>query len=281
MTKVAIIGTVPASRGLAPYDDREWKIWACSPGNGNGILPRVDVWFELHAICELVGEEHKGWSMPFLGWLRAQQFPVYMQEKNDLVPQALVFPHKDLIAKFGDGWFTSSIAWMMAYAITQMREGDTIALFGIDMAAGIEHYTAQKAGCHYFIEKAKERGINVQIPMESCLAQKPPLYGYSEATAMGRRLNVRLHEMKQMQARLEAGIQGQVNELNYIKGAIEQCEYTIRTFTSGLEFEPGNVHEVERETVDLDPKRFAPRASGVLIPVETMKTLHAVGGDKP
>lgn len=273
MTKVALVGTVPASRLLAPYDDREWKIWACSPGNANGVLPRIDTFFELHAICELVGAEHKGWAVPFLGWLRSQEFSVYMQEKNDLVPQALVFPAKDLMAKFGTGWFTSSIAWMMAFAISQMREGDTIGLFGIDMAAGQEHYTAQKAGCHYFIEKAKERGINVTIPMESCLAQKPPMYGYSEATPMGRRLNVRLNEMKQLQAALEAGIQKQVNELNYIKGAIEQCEYMIRTFTDGSDFEAGNVPEVEQNGAP-NVNSFAPRASGVLVPIDTMRAIH-------
>src|SRR5580698_10373126 len=46
--KVAMIGTAPSSRMLAPFNDPSWKIWACSPGNMN-TLPRVDVWFELHS----------------------------------------------------------------------------------------------------------------------------------------------------------------------------------------------------------------------------------------
>src|SRR5713226_4715918 len=45
--KIAMIGTAPSSRMLAPFNDPSWKIWACSPGNMNA-LPRVDTWFELH-----------------------------------------------------------------------------------------------------------------------------------------------------------------------------------------------------------------------------------------
>ena len=30
--KVALIGTAPSSRDLAPFNDLSWKIWGCSPG---------------------------------------------------------------------------------------------------------------------------------------------------------------------------------------------------------------------------------------------------------
>src|SRR3981189_2150960 len=57
--KVALIGTAPSSRMLAPYNDPSWKIWACSPGNMN-VLPRVDVWFELHS--DLLWPEHESYG---------------------------------------------------------------------------------------------------------------------------------------------------------------------------------------------------------------------------
>ena len=47
--RVALIGTAPSSRLLAPYQDPAWTIWACSPGNMNTI-PKADVWFELPGI---------------------------------------------------------------------------------------------------------------------------------------------------------------------------------------------------------------------------------------
>jgi hypothetical protein len=183
----------------------------------------------------MTGEKHRAWSIPFYGWLRAQTFPVYMIEKNDLVPQAIVFPRDTMLEKFGRNWFTSSVAWMMAFAIHQMREGDEIGLFGIDMAADQEHYTAQKAGCLRFIEIAKEKGIIVHIPDESCLGQQTPLYGYSEATRFGRKLNVRLDEMNALLARLDNDIARLTNERNYTLGAIHDCQYIIRTFTDGAD----------------------------------------------
>ena len=30
--KIALVGTAPSSRMLAPYNDPSWKIWGCSPG---------------------------------------------------------------------------------------------------------------------------------------------------------------------------------------------------------------------------------------------------------
>ncbi len=232
--KVAIIGTAPSSRGLAPYQDSSWKIWACSQGN-QGILPRVDAWFELHAIGDMTGEERRAWSLPFYAWLRTQQFPIYMIEKNDLVPQAIVFPRDAMLKAFGRNWFTSSVAWMLGFAIYQMRAGDEIGLFGIDMAADQELYTAQKAGCLRFIEIAKEKGIIVHIPDESCLGQQPPLYGYSEATRFGRKLNVRLNEMRTLLGRLDSDIARLTNERNYTLGAIHDAEYIMRTFTDGAD----------------------------------------------
>src|SRR5258708_6099966 len=156
---------------LAPFEDKEWEIWVCSPGNRGGSIPRVTKWFELHGIVDLKGTENAAWNNDYFTWLKSQTFPVYMQEPNDLVPQATVFPHRALLAEFGKKGrlaFTSSIAWMIAYAI---YVGATdIHVFGVDMAATEEAYSLQKAGCALMMVLAEERGINVAVPLESCLA---------------------------------------------------------------------------------------------------------------
>lgn len=230
--KVAICGTVPASRMLAPFDDHEWQIWGCSPGN-RGQLPRVTTWFELHGIYDLLGKENDAWRFDYFKYLNEQKFPIYMQERNPHVPGAIVFPRDILIEKFGRNWFTSSIAWMMAYAI---HLGATeIGLFGVDMAATEEHYSAQKAGCRRFIEIAEERGIKVFIPLESCLGAPFPMYGYAEATRFGRRLLVRMNETKQVIAGMEAQVAKLQNEIAYAKGALEDMGYMQRTFVNGYE----------------------------------------------
>src|SRR5215831_4146159 len=65
--KVALIGTAPSSRMLAPYNDPSWKIWGCSPGNMK-ILPRADVWFEVHS--NLLWPEHLSYGEPYIAWLK-------------------------------------------------------------------------------------------------------------------------------------------------------------------------------------------------------------------
>lgn len=232
--KVAIVGTVPVSRVLAPYEDQSWEIWPCSPGN-RGQIPRVTKWFELHAIVSLRAPENAQWAQPYFAFLNEGQFPVYMQEKNDLVKQATVFPRDRLLEKFGRNWFTSSVAWMMAFAIDQMGPGDEIGIFGVDMAANEEHYSAQRAGCVHFIELAKAKGIKVSIPMESCLGMGTPLYGYDQASRFGRKLYVREMECRNQIANLEGQLQRIRDELNYMRGALEDIQYTRRTFIDGMD----------------------------------------------
>ena len=91
--KVALIGTAPSSRMLAPFADQSWKIWACSPGNMNA-LPRVDVWFEIH--MNLLWPEHKSYGEPYIEWLKKQPFPIYMQDQS-LVPNATPFPKEEMV----------------------------------------------------------------------------------------------------------------------------------------------------------------------------------------
>src|SRR5215468_2054647 len=95
--KVAILGTVPDTKMLAPYDDESWEIWACSPGNRGNVLKRITRWFELHGIVDMCGVENNDWRDDYFAWLKTKTFPVYMQEPNTLLPQAKVFPRDELL----------------------------------------------------------------------------------------------------------------------------------------------------------------------------------------
>ncbi|HVM96145.1 MAG TPA: hypothetical protein VMT89_07135 [Candidatus Acidoferrales bacterium] len=241
--KVCLLGTAPGSRLIAPYEDQSYEIWACSAGNSQSqAVPRVTKWFELHALCDMLGAENKQWSVPYFNWLRNQQFPIYMQEKNDVVPQAIVFPYKMLTERFGPNkkkglacWFTSSISWMWAFALTQMKAGDEVAIFGVDMAAAEEAYTAQKAGLHRMVEYSNEMGVKVTIPYESCLGQTLPLYGYAESTIIGRKLRVREHEMARHRTEIDQQCRQLELQRAFFDGALEGVRYDIRTWPNGLE----------------------------------------------
>lgn len=223
---VAIIGTAPSSRMLAPFNDPTWEIWACSPGNMN-TLPRVDAWFEIHG--NLFWPEHESYGRPYIEWLAKQTFPVYMQDQS-YFPHALTFPMQELVEEFGGDFFSSSFAWMMAFAI---RKGfKHVALFGVDMASRDE-YILQRPGFYYFRREAERRGVKVSAPRESDIMQSPGLYGYSEVTPFGRKLHAREIELKQRIAQMEqvektkaqAALEQVSQNILYLKGALEDVDY--------------------------------------------------------
>jgi hypothetical protein len=216
--KVALIGTAPSSRMLAPYNDPSWQIWGCSPGNMN-ILPRVNLWFELHS--NLLWPEHENYGRPYIEWLKVQSFPVYMQDQS-LVPRATVFPKDELVAEFGDDFFTSSFAWMMALA---MKMGATeIALYGIDMASRDE-YIRQRPGFYFFRHMAQKRGIKISAPHESDIMQSPPLYAYVDSTPFGRKIMARRQEVSGRINGMAQQIDQASRSKTYLEGALEDLDY--------------------------------------------------------
>ncbi len=242
--KIAIFGTAPYHKNLGPMDDHSWETWVCSPGNRR-IFPRVTRWFELHGIDDCKGPENADWNTDYFAWLREQKFPVYMQEPNDLVPQARVFPIRAWLKEFDD-WgrmaATSSISLMIGYAI--MEGAEEIAVFGVDMAATEEAYGGQKTGCQIMLKIAKDRGINVQVPLSSCLATPPPLYGYAEASRMGRKLAVREQALKAELAQVEQNFQNIMNHRENLRGQLDAVSYVRRTFVDGAHDAELDVEEV-------------------------------------
>jgi hypothetical protein len=216
--KVALIGTAPSSRMLAPFSDPTWKIWGCSPGNQN-VLPRVDLWFELHS--NLLWPEHEAYGRPYLEWLNKQTFPVLMQDQKH-VPRATVYPKNEMVAMFGDSFFTSSFAWMMAYA---MHQGAVeIALYGIDMASRDE-FIRQRPGFFFFKYLAEQRGIKVSAPNESDIMQAPALYAYVDSTPFGRKILARRQEVSGRINGMSQEKDRLVNSIGYLQGALEDLDY--------------------------------------------------------
>lgn len=218
--KIALVGTAPSSRLLAPYGDLSWKIWACSPGNMN-VLPRVDAWFEIHG--NLLWPEHRSYGEPYLEWLKKQQFPIYMQD-NSLIPNAIQFPKDKMVEEFGRDFFTSSFAWMMAFAISQ--GANEIALYGIDMASRDE-YILQRPGFYFFKWAAEKRGIKVTAPNESDIMMHPGLYGYSDVLPFARKLHARRKEIKDRITQMKGERDRLSQNIVYLEGADEDIDYVL------------------------------------------------------
>jgi hypothetical protein len=226
--KIALIGTAPSSRMLAPFNDPSWKIWACSPGNQN-VFPRVDAWFELHG-TNLLWPANEHYGRPYIEWLKQQKFPIYMQDQR-LVPNAITYPKDEMLKEFGPYFFTSSFAWMMALAMKMGAK--EVALFGIDMASKDE-YILQRSGGHYFIVEGARRGCKVWAPFESDIMQPPSLYGYSDVGPLLRKVLAREEEIKGRIAPMKQQIESMTKNVTYLEGALEDLDY-MKTIHGGAQ----------------------------------------------
>lgn len=231
--KVAIVGAAASSRSLAPFEDKDWLIWACSPSSRDHV-PRLDVWFELHDLADLRSAKWSPWAVPYVEWINTRDCRVVMQATNDLVPKAEAYPKDEILAKYGAKFFTSSIAWMIALA---MHEGATeIAIYGVDMAADSE-WGFERPGAKFWVERARESGIIVTIPNQSDLDFPAPLYGFDDAKPLARKLKAHSAELQDRingilaeMAEIDARKSFLIREHAHLSGALEQNNYVRRNF---------------------------------------------------
>jgi hypothetical protein len=218
--QIAVCGSAPSSRMLVPFNDPNWEVWACSPQNYD--YPRVDAWFEVHSLDRKDVPENR----PYYDKLRAHP-RVYVSAPDRRLPDAMVIDEKPLIAKYGPYFFTSSLSWMMAKAIEAKPE--RIGIWGVDMSASDE-YGYQRAGMHYFMQKAEEAGIPIILPAQSDLAMAPPLYGWKEHWPMYWKLRESEKELESRINKAHKDIRRITEEQLVLRGAREYLEYVKNTW---------------------------------------------------
>lgn len=160
--KVAIVGLSPTTHDLAPWGNHEWEKWGLP---WDGYWSRYDRLFEMHDVR----------------WLRTKPID-YLDRLNDCgrlymdasypdFPDAIAYPF-DVVKKcIGPAYFNSSVAYMLALAITY--EAEEISLFGVDMGDDSE-YAYQRANCEYLIGMARGKGIKVTVPESSPVCKFTP-----------------------------------------------------------------------------------------------------------
>ena len=260
--KIALVGTAPASIGLAPYSDPTWQIWGCSPGAYYRV-PRSDVWFEIHRWEPPVlgrPEQQKPWFSPeYVGWLYTHPC-VYGFDLPKEMPGAKQIPHVPLRAKYGDFNFTSTLAWMFAMAIEcilqeRKEAGEpgehAIGLWGVDMAAS-EEYGYQKAGCQFFTQIARALGINVVVPPESDLLTAPPLYGLHEKHPRHVKLLARKAEIEGRLGVARANKANLEREEHFLMGALDDITYMMNTWMHDEPARPADFAAIFGEPIEPD-----------------------------
>jgi hypothetical protein len=213
--KIAILGTAKTSIAEAPFADAAWEIW--SLGGNQGDIPRADKWFELHDQDVL---KQVGIAPTAVDFLRNQGANSIVQKQCEMFPNATPYPLEEVITAFPRGYFTSSIAWILAMAILQNPE--EIGLWGVDMV-GADEYEFQKACCEYFIGIAEGRGIKVIIAKDSPLCRSERLYAFMEQ-GISRELVIRRRELKAETERRKAELERLNSDYHFFRGRHAEAE---------------------------------------------------------
>lgn len=256
--KIACVGSAPSSVRLAPFNDPTWKIFGCSPGVMQ-YARRVHAWLEVHRPeFGVVGqpETQKQWFSPeYVAWMATLPC-VFMAHPMPQIPNSVALPVETLVNKYGNIWFTSSLAWMMALSIEDILERrklrgtddgnpelaplvegeiDTIGLYGVDMAA-TEEYGYQRAGCQRFIELCTILGIHVAVPPESDLLRTMPLYGIMESSPWHIKGLARQRELEARLAGVRNNLQMLQQEEAFVRGALDDHKYHMDTWGESRPF---------------------------------------------
>lgn len=242
-TKIALVGFASSTKDLAPYSDPEWAVVGMNQLNRH--IPRADAWFEIHKDyldAVVPGTDHEA-------WLSGCCLPVFMTARRPQLPTSVCYPVDRLIEKFGIDYFTSTVAYMLAWAIdyidqevqVRLRSAPangllqsawdvtglvqsvyrqfTIGIFGIDLVVG-EEYTEQRPCAEFWLGQALARDISVMIPPQSALLKQRYRYGYQ----MEREDLVRDSDIAKRLDYLSSEHQKHAESLMQLVGAVKELE---------------------------------------------------------
>lgn len=122
------------------------------------ILREWTHWFNLHTMRHQRSAYLRG-----VNYLERKdgKRPVYMLEAYENIPGVVKFPGMDMVKHFGHRYFTSTGAWLVAYAVyVGVAE---LEIWGFEMHPTGEH-AGQRAGFLYWVQEARKQGINVIVP---------------------------------------------------------------------------------------------------------------------
>jgi len=180
---VAIVGTHPRTRELAPYQNKGIDIWAFNSMVVQEWMPRTTACFDMHK-----PESYFSYEDKYKAWLYSKKDELFytLNSKSEM-PDSITYPYNPvcdtLLGNFVRGknedpiqYFTSGPCYAIALAIYKGYQ--RIEFYGIEMESNTE-YIYQRDGIAFWLGLAAGRGIKVYIPDE-CAMFKAPRYGYDD-----------------------------------------------------------------------------------------------------
>ena len=184
MRKVAIVGSHPATKHYAPFDDPEYDIWVFNEAANIEWCKRATGTLQIHD-STVYKSPHNRTDKGHWEWLQQKRdWPIWMQEIDPDVPDSRKFPWRNIVKKLLPGfrwangdqieYGTSTVAY--AIALATWFEYDEIHMYGIDMESNTE-YIYQRDCVAFWTGLALGRGIKV-VQHSGEGMYDVPLYGY-------------------------------------------------------------------------------------------------------
>jgi hypothetical protein len=177
LKQLAIVGSGPESRGLAPYNDETWDIWVFNEATLSDWCLRYTASFQMHKPNFYAAHNVK--APEYWGWLQERHDkPVYMQTHDARVPDCRVYPLEDAVALAGAKYLTSTVSQSIALAILQGYE--RVHIYGVQMSGTEYQYQSECFRFWIGLLRGKLGTENVKLYSGNQMFAGP-LYGYDAA----------------------------------------------------------------------------------------------------
>lgn len=177
---IGLIGTVGSTMQMAPYGSDAWEFWGVGQVmrfEAEGKIPECDVIFEVHRETTHPGpwksRRPRYEEQPDRRYVFVDEYPEF--------PNSIVYPIEEVRAQIplkrlghDRDYLTSSMAWMLALAITKRPE--KIGIWGANMDASGE-YGWQKPCAEWLLGFAEAKGIEIVLPDLCTLLKSGFVYG--------------------------------------------------------------------------------------------------------
>lgn len=211
-TKLAICGFASSSREFAPYDDPAWVIVGLNQLYRH--IPRADIWCDIHVNWN----EHVVEGTDFHTWLREAPIPTLMAERVPSIPNSVRYPLERIIKKFGADYFTSTISFLIAWALFAGYK--TIGIWGVDLIVGTEYFH-QKACAEFWLGMANGMGVEIVLPQQTALCKQAYRYGYEFEPKFW---PIKKSDLEKRLAAMDSERQKLLAQLHTIQGAIAEAD---------------------------------------------------------
>ena len=152
MKKLAIVGSHPATRDNAPWDDPSYEIWVINEAPMMPWCKRWDVTFQMHLPEVYRGRNHV--RADHWDWLQMDHGEkiIYMQGQDPDVPNCRAYPLEAVQKLTPDEMLTSTASQMLALAL--LKGYEQIDVWGVELSSNSE-YSYQLPGWIYWVGFAR------------------------------------------------------------------------------------------------------------------------------